>query len=69
MVLLVAFSSVVGKAPELLWGLLNILTLMAFFPMNNINAPEFVNIFCANLYSSRFFPKLYPLLTDIDYST
>ena len=42
---MVAVASFVAGTPNMLWSLLNITTIIAFLPLMNINAPEFVNLF------------------------
>ena len=63
---MIALAAFIGGAPNLLWGLLNNLTIVAFFPLLNIQAPEFVNIFCSNLLGYDVLPVIYPYVFDED---
>ena len=63
---IIAVASFAGGAPNLLWGLLNNLTIVAFFPLLNIKAPEFVNIFWSNLLGYDVLPVIYSYAFDED---
>jgi hypothetical protein len=68
-VLIIAVQSIASGAPNLLWGLTNVLHMIAFFPLQNIVAPEFVNEFCSSLLGFDFMPIIYPyVFSEKDYT-
>jgi hypothetical protein len=56
MIIAVAVTAAASFAPNLLWSLLNVLTIIAFFPLQNIEAPPFVNYFCSSFLGLSFLP-------------